>query len=190
MENKSLRIIDGFVDIEQMDDSLIIDMKYATDDNFVGKASYPVRKCVLQYETAKKLVAANKEFKEYGYKIKVFDAYRPLSVQKIMWGFMPNEDFVANPAKGSVHNRGCAVDITLVNSEGNEVEMPSPFDDFSEKAHIKYMGASPEAIKNREFMAGIMVKHGFLRMESEWWHFNDENYKQYPVCDTPLEAFL
>ncbi len=189
VNGKKLKIIDGLVEITKIDPTLAVDLKYAKKDNFLKKSVYPVKKAVLQLEVAKKLAEANSEFHKYGLTIKVWDAYRPLSVQKMMWKIMPDDDFVANPSHGSVHNRGAAVDITLIDKNGINVEMPSDFDDFTEKAFIDYSGASAQAIKNREFLAGIMMKHGFTRLKSEWWHFYGPNAYNYPISNVKLEEF-
>jgi D-alanyl-D-alanine dipeptidase len=189
-EMKNLNLIDGLIDLEKLDNSFIIDIKYASADNFMGKKVYPVHKCVLQLQTAKKLIAANNRFKALDCKLKVLDAYRPLSVQKLMWEMLPDDNFIAPPTRGSMHNRGTAVDVTLVNSEGQELEMPSPFDDFSEKAWITYNEGNPNLIENREFLAKIMVESGFKRISTEWWHFYDPDYSNYPVQNIGLERFI
>ena len=136
--NSSVLEIQGLVRVYDIDPTIVIDLRYATENNFTGKQVYPVSVCLLRKETARKLAAANAEFNKDGYRIKIWDAYRPPSVQKIFWELVPDERYVANPAQGgSRHNRGGAVDITLVDKGGREIEMPSDFDDFSEKASVK-----------------------------------------------------
>ncbi|WDC85801.1 M15 family metallopeptidase [Caloramator sp. mosi_1] len=142
---------------------------------------YEDNRCLLRYGTAKKLIRANEYLLNLGFKLKVWDAYRPLSVQKIMWEFVKDEDFIAPPWRGSIHNRGAAVDLTLVDLKGNDLEMPSDFDDFSERAKINYNCCSIESIKNRELLAEAMIKNGFRRIKSEWWHFNDEEFEKYDI---------
>ncbi len=186
MENS----INNLIDLEKLDNSLVIDIQYATADNFMGKKLYRVNKCILQLETAKKLVNANNYAKSLGYKLKVLDAYRPISVQRLMWETLPDDNFVAPPTRGSKHNRGCAVDVTLVDLEGKELEMPSPFDDFSEKAWITYDAAPAHQLQNRELLARIMIESGFQRIRTEWWHFNDPDFNHYPLLDVSLESFL
>lgn len=191
MEDKSnIKVLHGLVKINDIDDSILTDMKYATDDNFMKRKLYPLDLAVLQLETAKKLKAANDKAKEHGLLLKIYDAYRPLSVQKLMWDLIHNSDFVANPEYGSIHNRGAAVDVTLVDNDGNEILMPSTFDEFSDKARIDYMDLPSAAIKNRELLANIMVSCGFTRLDSEWWHFDDTEYSKYPVLDVGLEEFI
>ncbi|QCX34531.1 peptidase M15 [Caloramator sp. E03] len=184
-----LKTIEGLVNVMDIDDSLVIDLRYATDNNFLKKKIYPLSLCILQLETAKKLLKANSEAKRLGYRIKVFDAYRPLSVQKLMWDLVQNEDFVAPPWKGSKHNRGAAVDVTLVNKNGEELLMPSEFDEFSNRASINFMDVPKEAIENRELLGRIMTEAGFLRLNSEWWHFDDNEWYKYGLYDVGLEKF-
>lgn len=183
------RTINGLVELNALDDSFVIDLKYAGTDNFTGKKIYTLNKCIIHQNTAEKLIKANNDFKKIGYRIKVFDAYRPYSAQKILWDAARDKTFLANPQKGSKHNRGAAVDITLVDDKDEELEMPSGFDEFSERAHINYRNCPAEQIKNRELLAGIMQKHGFKRISKEWWHFEDTDAMKFPLLDVPFEAF-
>src|SRR5690606_5159628 len=101
-----------------------------------------------------------------------------------MWAALPQEGYVANPAKGSRHNRGAAVDVTLINlADGSEFEMPSGYDEFNQKAHRNFQGASDRAIRNRELLESIMERHGFIGLPTEWWHFDDVDWEIYPVSD-------
>jgi len=184
-----IKEIQGLVDVTALDDTFVIDLRYATADNFTGKAIYSKAKCLLQRATAEKLAAAQKEFAEHGYRLKIWDAYRPLSAQRILWEVVGDPAYVADPAKGSIHNRGAAVDVTLVDEDGNELPMPTGFDDFSEKAAIDYDGCTPEQARNRDFLADIMVKHGFVRYRAEWWHFVDGDGAKYPLLDVQFEEF-
>lgn len=179
----------GLVELIKLDDSFVIDLKYATEDNFTGKRIYTQSKCLIHKNTAKKLIDANNEFKKLGYRIKIFDAYRPYSAQQILWDAAQDKSFVANPKKGSIHNRGAAVDVTLVDADGNELEMPSSYDEFSKRARIDFKECSDEIIKNRELLGEIMIKHGFKRISSEWWHFDDVDGKNHPILDIPFEDF-
>jgi len=181
--------IQGLVKLEDLDSSFVIDLKYATQDNFTGKVIYSSPLCLIHKETAKKLIAANNEFKELGYRLKIFDAYRPFSAQQLLWDATDNKSFVADPKKGSVHNRGAAVDVTLVDKDGNEIEMPSGYDEFSKRAALDYKGCPEHQIENRELLGRIMVKHGFRRINNEWWHFEDTNAKNYPILDISFEEF-
>jgi len=175
LENKKRKLISNLVDIETLTKEFIIEMKYATEDNFMGRKLYPSTLCVLQRETAIKLIKANNELIKNGYRIKIWDAYRPLSVQRIMWDIMPNDDFVANPnLRGSVHNSGFAVDVTLTDLSGKEVEMPTGFDDFTGKASRNVPGGTNTAERNLAVLTETLVKHGFKTINSEWWHYEDQ----------------
>lgn len=148
------------------------DMKYATIDNFLKAKVYDCATCHLRLKTVKALIKANKEFIKKGYKIKLFDCYRPLEIQKKMWQIVPNPSYVADPSKGSIHNRGGAVDITLVDQKGNELDMGTPFDFFGIEASHGYHLVTAEVKNNRALLKKIMLKNGFKAFESEWWHYN------------------
>ncbi len=162
-----------FINILSASRDFIIDMKYASDDNFMKQKVYECQDCYLRYKTIKRLIAANKDFLKDGYRIKIFDCYRPLDIQKKMWEIVPNADYVADPKRGSVHNRGGAVDVTLVDvNTGNELDMGTTFDFFGEAASHKYENLSDEVKKNRAYLKKIMLKHTFRSFDSEWWHYN------------------
>lgn len=175
------------VDIHKLDPNIIIDLKYATRDNFTGQVVYPVNKCYLREEVATKLLKVQKKLNKIGLGLKIWDAYRPLSVQYKFWELVPDPRYVADPKTGSNHNRGAAVDVTLVDSKGKELLMPTEFDDFTEKASGDYMNLPKEAIKNRDLLKKYMTEEGFEPMATEWWHFNDKNIKNYPILDIPLD---
>jgi len=185
------RLSSSLVDISTLSKEFVIELKYATDDNFTGKKIYPTALCALQASTAGKLIAANKELLEKGMRLKIWDAYRPLSVQKIMWDIMPVDDFVADPSSGgSIHNGGFAVDVTLVDSKGNELEMPTGFDDFTERASRNSCFMSPLASANLAVLTEVMKKHGFRGINTEWWHYYDEDLKERIPLDIPLEELV
>ncbi len=175
------------VDITELDSTIIIDLRYATAENFLGDTLYSANICLLRKAVAERLVKVHQYLKGKGLGLKIWDGYRPLFVQKKMWEKLPNSKFVANPKYGSNHNRGAAVDVTLVDLKGNELEMPTGFDDFSEKAHIKCENISEEAKKNRGILQKAMRRFGFKTINSEWWHFNDKDIKKYSVMDIPLD---
>lgn len=177
-----------FVDVEKINPKFCIDIRYATTNNFAGKVLYPVAKCYLRKKVASKLNDVQNALEERGLGLKIFDGYRPLSVQKIMWEIVPDERYVANPAEGSKHNRGSAVDVTLVDSKGQELRMPTGFDDFSVKAHRDCFDLPNEAIENRDLLEKIMVQHGFIPLPTEWWHFDDAEWEDYPIEDVSLES--
>jgi len=181
--------IPGLVDISRLDPTIQLDIRYATANNFTGQVVYPAPRCLLREDVAEKLVRVQQKLKESGYGLKIYDGYRPLAVQKKFWAIMPVEDYVADPFKGSRHNRGAAVDVGLVDSEGNEVPMPSGYDDFTEKAHRDYTGATEEELHNRAVLEEAMKSEGFLPLPSEWWHFDAPGWQNYPVSDQPLWAW-
>ncbi len=162
----------SFVSLKSFSADFVYDMKYATTDNFLKQAVYDCPECYLRYKTVKSLIEANSEFMTKGYKIKLFDCYRPLSIQKKMWQIVSNPIYVADPSKGSIHNRGCAIDITLVSSNGQELDMGTPFDFFGEESSHNYQNLSEEIKRNRAYLKEVMLKHNFKSFDSEWWHYN------------------
>jgi zinc D-Ala-D-Ala dipeptidase len=171
------------VDVTNIIPGIVLDIRYATTNNFTGQKLYPVARCCLRKEAAESLKAVQEELKGMGLALKIFDGYRPLSVQKKMWAICSNPDFVADPAKGSRHNRGAAVDLTLIKLDGTELPMPTAFDDFTEKAHRKYMNLPADAIKNRALLERVMQEHEFVGLGTEWWHFDFKNWKDYKILD-------
>jgi D-alanyl-D-alanine dipeptidase len=161
-----------FVNLKDFSQDFMYDMKYATDDNFLKSKVYDCAECYLRYKTVKALILANQRFMKKGFKIKLFDCYRPLDIQKRMWSIVSDPQYVANPSKGSIHNRGGAVDITLVDFEGKELDMGTSFDFFGKEASHNYRGFSNEILKNRNLLRKIMVKEHFNSFDSEWWHYN------------------
>ncbi|WP_234424323.1 M15 family metallopeptidase [Aquimarina sp. Aq107] len=173
---------DEFVNIEDLSNYFVLDMKYATKDNFLKKAVYSCAKCYVRGVVAKALIAANKDFMAKGYRIKLFDCYRPHSVQKKMWKIFPNPGYVADPKGGSIHNKGAAVDITLTDLKGNQLDMGTKFDHFGKEAHHSYKSLSDEVLANRKILKEIMEKHGFSIIRTEWWHYNFKN-KKFKISD-------
>ena len=162
----------AFVNLRNYSNDFVFDMKYATADNFLKEKVYPCDECFLRVKTVKALLEANKSFLDKGYRIKLYDCYRPKTIQKKMWAIVPDANFVANPKKGSIHNRGGAVDISLVDSVGVEVNMGTKFDFFGEEASHNYQNLSQEILDNRKFLKEIMLQHNFKSFDSEWWHYN------------------
>lgn len=182
--NERARFHDStFVMLKKIDSTFYYDLKYATEDNFLKEKVYGCADCFVRYKTAKKLVIANDSFKKHGYRIKFFDCYRPLTIQKKMWKIYPDKRYVANPVKGSNHNRGSAIDITLVNNLGNALDMGTEFDFFGRKAHHAYQNLPDEVLENRKFLKSVMEANGFWSITSEWWHYNLEKSYLYKVSD-------
>lgn len=183
----------GLVEVVKLDPSIVLDMRYATPNNFTGKVVYPSGRCFLRKDTAEKLVQVQQDLKAQGMGLKIFDCYRPFSVQKIFFEIVPNPSYVAQPkekdgkpVEGSKHNRGAAVDLTLVDKSGKEVPMPTEFDDFTEKASPDYKGTEPGARAHMRALQAAMKKRGFQTITSEWWHFDLVGWEKYDLLDVPL----
>ncbi|KAB2924291.1 MAG: D-alanyl-D-alanine dipeptidase [Bacteroidetes bacterium] len=176
----------AIVDILSVEPSIVLDIRYATANNFTGQVLYPAAKAKLRREAAESLAAVQRELKMMGLGLKVYDAYRPLAIQWKLWEVVSNPSYVADPRKGSRHNRGAAVDLTIVDSLGAELEMPTPYDDFTEKASQSYEELPERVKRNRALLRDVMERHGFLRIQSEWWHFDFHGWEQFPVMDEPL----
>ena len=171
-----VRVLDYIPDMYQ-------ELKYATDRNFTGQVIYDFSDAYLRYGTVKKLAAVCNDLAELGLSLKIWDGFRPVSAQFKLWEVCPDPTFVANPEKGfSSHSRGNTVDVTLVDRDGNELEMPSEFDDFSAKANRDFSDCTETAAAHAQLLEVLMEKHGFYGYFDEWWHFYDND--QYPVEET------
>ncbi|PKL89773.1 MAG: peptidase M15 [Ignavibacteriae bacterium HGW-Ignavibacteriae-2] len=177
----------SIVFLGDIDSTIATDVRYATKNNFTGQILYPTDKVYIRKIVGESLKSAQSYLiKNYNLSIKVFDAYRPLSVQKKMWEIFPNPNYVADPSKGSRHNRGAAVDVTLIDSNGNEIDMGTEYDNFTEKAHSDYPNL-PEKIKNdRKILRDTMIKFGFEPIESEWWHFDYNGWNKFSILDIEI----
>jgi D-alanyl-D-alanine dipeptidase len=178
------------VDMKEVNPRIVVDMRYASEDNFTKKKLYDSNTCFLRKSAAVKLNAVQKELERMNLGLKVWDCYRPLAVQRIFWAILPDERYVANPDKGSRHNRASAVDLTLVDSQGKELQMPTGFDDFSPRAGHGYQDLPDQAIRNRELLKGLMEKAGFIPLPEEWWHYDDEKWMQFDLMDIPFQDLL
>lgn len=172
-----------FVNIKDYSQDFILDMKYATNDNFLKKQVYDCESCFLRLKTVNALINANKDFIKKGYRIKLFDCYRPLDIQKKMWAILPNTKYVASPVKGSMHNRGGAVDITLVDKNNKELDMGTKFDFFGPEAAHDYENLSKTVLNNRKLLKKIMKRNLFSSINSEWWHYNLNDAKNDKVSN-------
>ena len=178
------------VELVKLDPSIRLDMRYATTNNFTGRVLYSEARAFLTVAVAQAVVRASAKARADGFGLTIYDAYRPWRVTKQLWDATPvgpKKDYVANPKRGSKHNRGCAVDLTLHDLRtGLLVEMPTEFDDFSEKAHRDYAGASTVAISNRARLQRYLEAEGFVGLSNEWWHFDFTGWENYPVLDVPF----
>lgn len=173
---------DKLVDIKSINNTIIIDLKYATTDNFLNKKIYQNNTAYLVPVVAKQLSKAQVQFNQHGVSIKVWDAYRPFAAQEAMWKIMPDPRYVSNPKMGGRHTRGTAVDLTLVDLKtGKELKMPTEFDNFTKKAHSQKQYSDPEVDKNIRLLDSIMSKHGFVGLATEWWHYDFHSWETYPV---------
>jgi D-alanyl-D-alanine dipeptidase len=164
------------------------DVRYATTNNFMHAQLYPVAKVYLRRPAAIALHEVERELAREGLGLKLFDGYRPYRVTVRMWKPIRNPDFVADPAKGSRHNRGAAVDLTLIERRtGQELPMPTGYDDFTSHARQDFNDLSPEVIANRAKLRDVMVRHGFDPLPSEWWHFDFRGWEKFELLDLPLK---
>jgi D-alanyl-D-alanine dipeptidase len=178
------------VDMKEVNPRIMVDMKYATEDNFTKKRLYESNICFLKKSTAIKLDAVQKELEGMNLGLKVWDCYRPLAVQRILWAILPDERYVAKPEKGSRHNRASSVDVTLVDSQGKELQMPTGFDDFSPRAYHHFQDLPDQAIRNRDLLKGLMEKAGFIPLPEEWWHYDDQKWKEFDILDIPFSDLV
>jgi D-alanyl-D-alanine dipeptidase len=174
------------LDVQSINPRIRIDLRYATADNFVGKSMYRTSKCFLRREVAERLSQVQADLELLGLGLKIWDGYRPLSVQKEFWKLVPDERYVASPVKGSRHNRGAAVDVTLVDRDGKELEMPTKFDNFTEDAGA-FAPCNERAAENRKLLQRLMTSHGFEILPTEWWHFDAAGWQKYDVLDLSFE---
>lgn len=164
--------------------ALLQEIRYATPYNFTRKQLYPFPAAFIHEDLAGPLRKVQRELSRLGMGLKIYDGYRPLSVQQRMWDLIRDERYVSDPSKNrGRHTRGTAVDVTLVDRMGNDLRMPTAFDDFTEKAHRSSMTWTPEQRANSRRLEEVMTKHGFIPYPYEWWHFDYKNWERYPPLD-------
>jgi zinc D-Ala-D-Ala dipeptidase len=152
--------------------SIDLNFNYATTNNFVKTKLYPCARCFLRTDVARAVQQASQKLQQQGYGgLRLFDCYRPQPIQQQMWNIKPDERYVANPNQGSDHNRGTAVDLTILDRDGKPLDMGTPFDEFSLKAHHTYRELSPQVLKNRQLLKKTMASVGFHHIDTEWWHY-------------------
>jgi D-alanyl-D-alanine dipeptidase len=177
----------NLVPLETVKPPCLAEVRYATRHNFTGRVLYPLPSVYLHRDTARALTLVQRDLQRRGLGLKIWDGYRPLSVQWKMWNLIRDERYVSNPAQNKGrHTRGTAVDVTLIDKLGRELPMPSDFDDFSERAHRNYGGGTAEQRRNRQLLQTVMERHGFAGFPTEWWHFDLGNWEKYPVLDVSL----
>lgn len=164
------------------EDGFVIDVKYATADNFVKEVIYPCGRMFLRPEVAKALYKIRDELLPEGYRLKLFDGYRPRPAQQKLWDKVPNRNYVAPPSEGSMHNRGVAIDLTLADKNGKEIDMGTPYDFFGPEAHHDFTQFAPDILKHRQKLKTIMESHGFQAIRTEWWHYSFSK-GAYPLDD-------
>jgi D-alanyl-D-alanine dipeptidase len=177
------------VDVAPLVPRAVLDIRYATPDNFTGKTLYPSARCLLRREVAARLVRAAARLERKGYRLRLYDCYRPLSVQRAMWTAYPRAGFVADPKGGSLHNRGAAVDVGLSAPDGSELEMPTRFDAFDPKARAGAKAGIPAKLRaRRDLLRAAMEAEGFIVNPAEWWHFAARDARRFPLLDVPING--
>ena len=171
-----------FSDVAKLDPSIVLDIKYATTDNFTKSKIYDCPSCLLRPEAAEAIVKAHKSLRKRGLGLKMFDCYRPRPYQQRLWDKVPNPDYVTPPAKGSMHSRGAAVDLTLVDANGKELDMGTPYDFFGKQAHTDNNNLPTKVLANRQLLRETLAAVGFKGIRTEWWHFSYQN-KVWPLSD-------
>lgn len=174
------------IELVKLDKTIKLDIRYATGDNFVGKPVYAEARAFLQRAAAEAIVRVHKKLKKQNLGLVIFDGYRPWSITKLFWETVAPEQrkFVANPEKGSKHNRGCAVDLSIYDLKtGKLLPMPSGYDEFTERASPDYKSGTAEETKNRELLRSLMEAEGFTVNPNEWWHFDYKDWESYAIYD-------
>lgn len=182
--NKDLTL----VEIKKEIPSVVLEVRYATTNNFMQEVMYKQARAFARKPVVAQLKLIQAELKKHGYGLKIYDGYRPYDVTLAFYEKATNKKFVANPAKGSKHNRGCAIDLSIIDLKtGKDVPMPTPYDSFEDAAAANYSNLPAHIIKNRDFLIEVMEKHGFKVLAHEWWHFDFVGWEKYDLMDIPFE---
>ncbi len=183
--------VPDLIELITLDPTLKLDIRYATADNFIGRPVYAEARAFLQRPAAEALVRVHTRLRDRGLGLLIFDGYRPWSVTKIFWDSVSGDkrNFVADPQQGSKHNRGCAVDLSLYDrGTGLPITMPTDYDEMTTRAFPDYSGGSAESRRYRDLLRNAMEAEGFAVHPREWWHFDYQDWPEYPVLDVPFSA--
>lgn len=179
------------VDVTEQIPDAVLDIRYATAENFLGRRLYPAARCLLREDVARRLVRAAERLRARGYRLRLWDCYRPRTIQWEMWRARPEPGHVADPRHGSNHNRGAAVDLSLADRDGRNLEMPTSFDDFGPRARASATaGVSLTARLHRQILRDALEAEGFAVNPMEWWHYDAPGAKSHPVLDLPLDSAM
>lgn len=177
------------VEIKKYIPGIVLDIRYATTNNFTHHRMYPQARAFARLPVVMALMEVEDDLKTRGLGLKIYDAYRPYTITEKFYEITPDTNFVADPRKGSKHNRGCAIDLSLIDLKtGKELDMPTGFDSFSRKAGANYPDLSEQKITNRELLKSMMQAHGFRVIATEWWHYDFNGWAKYPLLDVPFSA--
>ena len=179
------------VELLNLDPTIKLDIRYATANNFVGRPLYPEARAFLQKPAAEALKRAHEKLRQQGYGLLIFDGYRPWAITKLFWDVTSGaqRNFVADPRKGSKHNRGCAVDLSLFDlKSGQEVPMTGAYDEMTERSYPTYKGGTTEQRRARDLLRAALEAEGFHVNEYEWWHFDYQDWQQYPILNLSFAA--
>lgn len=183
----SLPLTDPLIDLQVLIPDAVLDIRYATKHNLTGRSLYPFPAAFLRRSAAEKLAKAAADLRLKTLRLVIYDAYRPLSVQKALWAAKPDARWVADPAKGSSHNRACAVDLGLADAAGKALVMPSEFDEFGPRSRHGAAHVPARARRNAQMLKAAMESAGFESLIDEWWHYRDSGAKSWPILDIPFE---
>jgi len=176
-----------WTEISSLDSTIILDLRYATVNNFVKEQMYDCGRCFLRPKVARRVFRAHQILQKKGYGLKMFDCYRPRPIQQKLWDKVPNANYVTPPSKGSMHNKGAAVDLTIVNIDGDELYMGTEFDYFGEEGHHTYTDLPEAVLANRRLLKNTMEEVGLAAIRTEWWHYSFKG-KAYPISDWVWEC--
>jgi D-alanyl-D-alanine dipeptidase len=177
------------IDIKKTIPGIVLDIRYATKNNFMKQVMYPEAKAFARAPVVEQLKRIQLELLKKGYGLKIYDGYRPYAITRAFYKKASDKAFVADPAKGSKHNRGCAIDLSLIDFKTKkEIPMPTPYDSFAPQAAVNYPNLPTAVLKNRAFLIQIMQAHGFRVIKNEWWHFDFIGWQNYELMDLPFST--